>query len=324
MTEVCAALLEVRGLKKHYPIRKGAFGGASGQVRALDGIDLDLHSAETVGVVGESGCGKSTAGKAILRLIEPTAGSIRLNGVELTELGESGMRPLRRQMQVIFQDPYASLNPRMTAERAVGEPLINFGVSAQDARARVAQLFARVGLRKDQLAKYPHEFSGGQRQRLGIARALALNPSLIVCDEPVSALDVSVQAQVINLLKGLQEESGISFLFISHDLAVVRHVSHRVAVMYLGEIVELADKVDLFASPLHPYTLALLASIPDAGRKSTHAKRSVISGDVPSPANPPPGCRFHTRCPLAVARCRDEAPKLRQMAPGHSVACHLV
>lgn len=324
MTQTGTPLLEVRGLKKHYPIRSGAFGRVSGQVQALDGIDLDLHSGETVGVVGESGCGKSTAGKAILRLIEPTAGSIRLNGVELTELGEGGMRPLRRQMQVIFQDPYASLNPRMTAERAVGEPLINFGATAQDARARAAQLFARVGLRKDQLVKYPHEFSGGQRQRLGIARALALNPSLIVCDEPVSALDVSVQAQVINLLKGLQDESGISFLFISHDLAVVRHVSHRVAVMYLGEIVELADKASLFANPLHPYTLALLASIPDARRSSTHAKRSIISGDVPSPANPPSGCRFHTRCPLAVARCRDEAPKLREMAPSHSVACHLV
>ena len=323
MTQVAAPLLEVRGLKKHYPIRSGAFGRTTGQVRALDGIDLDLRSGETLGVVGESGCGKSTAGKAILRLIEPTAGSVKLNGVELTELGESGMRPLRKQLQVIFQDPYASLNPRMTAERAVGEPLINFGAGVAEARDRVAQLFARVGLRKDQLIKYPHEFSGGQRQRLGIARALALNPSLIVCDEPVSALDVSVQAQVINLLKSLQEESGISFLFISHDLAVVRHVSHRVAVMYLGEIVELADKSDLFANPLHPYTVALLASIPDASRKGARDRRSIISGDVPSPANPPSGCRFHTRCPLAVARCRAETPVLRQMAAGHRVACHL-
>jgi peptide/nickel transport system ATP-binding protein/oligopeptide transport system ATP-binding protein len=273
--------------------------------------------------VGESGCGKSTVARSILRLVEPTSGSIRLNGRDITRLGKSEMRPNRRSMQIIFQDPFASLNPRMTAGDIVGEPLTVHGLAVGEAkRKRVAELFEQVGLRPDQMHNYPHQFSGGQRQRICIARALSLGPSLIVCDEPVSALDVSIQAQVINLLIDLQRAHGFSYLFIAHDLAVVAHISHRVAVMYLGRIVEIADKTALFANPRHPYTQALLASVPVANPK---AKRltALLQGDVPSPINPPSGCAFHTRCPYVMERCRLETPRLADVSGQHQVACFL-
>ena len=314
-----AELLEVAGLKKHFPVRQGVFSRVRGWVRAVDGISFSVGHGETLGLVGESGCGKSTAGKTILRLIPATAGSVRLDGEEILALGRRAMHPHRRHLQVIFQDPYASLNPRQTAGEIAGEPLANYGIAREQ---RVAALFERVGLRPEQMRKYPHEFSGGQRQRLGIARALAVGPKLIVCDEPVSALDVSVQAQVINLLVDLQAEFGLSYLFIAHDLAVVEHISHRVAVMYLGEIVELADRVALFRNPLHPYTEALLAAVPVPDPERPR-KRVILSGEVPSPSNPPPGCRFHTRCPYVMERCRAEPPRLREVAPGHFAACHL-
>jgi oligopeptide/dipeptide ABC transporter ATP-binding protein len=318
-----SSLLEVESLVKHYPLKGGLFGGTKGHVHAVDGISFTVARGETLGLVGESGCGKSTAGKVILRLVEPTSGRIRLNGVEITELSPAQLHAHRRHMQVVFQDPYSSLNPKATAGAIVGEPYINYRMfGRRERKERVAALFQRVGLRPDSMAKYPHEFSGGQRQRLGIARALALNPELIVADEPVSALDVSVQAQVINLLVGLQDELGLSYLFIAHDLAVVRHISHRVAVMYLGQIVEMSDTQSLFRDPLHPYTQALLeaAPIPDPSRGR---KRLVLRGDVPSPISPPPGCRFHTRCPFVFDRCRGEAPKLLPKGSGRVVACHL-
>jgi oligopeptide/dipeptide ABC transporter ATP-binding protein len=306
-------MLEVTGLKKYFPLK------GKGMVRAVDGISFGVAEGETLGLVGESGCGKSTAGKAILRLLDPTEGTIRLRGTDITHLDENRMRPHRRTLQVIFQDPYSSLNPRMTAGAIVGEPLRNFGMKSDE---RVAQLFHRVGLSEAQMRRYPHEFSGGQRQRLGIARALALNPALIVADEPVSALDVSVQAQVINLMKDLQDEYRLSYIFIAHDLAVVQHISHRVAVMYLGKIVELAQKKALFAQPRHPYTQALLSAVPQPvpGLKK---KRIILKGDLPSPASPPSGCRFHTRCPYVFDRCRVEEPAYEEQAPGHWAACHL-
>jgi oligopeptide/dipeptide ABC transporter ATP-binding protein len=322
MTE-STTVLEVKDLKKHFPVRKGLFRRAAGRVHAVDGISFTIGEGETLGLVGESGCGKSTAGRAILRLIEPTSGSIRMTGTDITHLGKKELRPYRRQMQIVFQDPFSSLNPRMSAGYIVGEPLQVHGLaSAKERRERVAALFERVGLRAAQMANYPHQFSGGQRQRVGIARALALGPRLIVGDEPVSALDVSIQAQVINLLQDLQQERKLSYLFISHNLAVVEHISHRIAVMYLGRIVEYADTRSIFTRPQHPYTEALLSAVPVPDPKVKRQKR-ILQGDVPSPVNPPAGCHFHTRCPYAVARCKVESPSLREIAPGHHVSCHL-
>jgi oligopeptide/dipeptide ABC transporter ATP-binding protein len=316
-------VLEIRNLKKQFPVRRGFFGRRTGTVHAVDGISFAIRAGETLGLVGESGCGKSTAGKMILKLIEPTAGEIYLNGERIDALSRGAMRRRRSLLQVVFQDPYSSLNPRMRAKDIVAEPLRNFSrLGAHEIDDSVADLFRQVGLRRDQMVRFPHEFSGGQRQRLVIARALALKPKVIVCDEPVSALDVSVQAQVINLLADLQANFGVAYLFIAHDLAVVEHISHRVAVMYLGRIVELAERSALFANPQHPYTQALLSAVPvpDPGAKP---QRLILQGEVPSPMKPPAGCHFHTRCPYAEARCRIETPLLRELSPGHFAACHL-
>jgi peptide/nickel transport system ATP-binding protein/oligopeptide transport system ATP-binding protein len=316
-------LLEVRDLVKHYPTQAGWFGGGGAKVHAVDGVSFWIRGGETLGLVGESGCGKSTTGKLILRLQEPTSGSILWRGRDISRLSQAAMRPVRRELQAVFQDPYSSLNPRIRAADIVAEPLRNFeDMSSATARDRMAQLFERVGLRADQMVKYPFEFSGGQRQRLGIARALSVQPKLIVCDEPVSALDVSVQAQVINLLMDLQQEMHLSYLFVAHDLAVVEHISHRVAVMYLGKIVEIAPKKAIFTGPQHPYTEALLEAVP-VPNPQVRKKRRVLTGDVPSPINPPSGCRFHTRCPYVEERCRREEPPLQQVMPGQWVACHL-
>ena len=316
-------VLEVVSLKKHFVIRKGLLRRAAGHVRAVDGLSFAIGDGETLGLVGESGCGKSTVGRTILRLIEPTAGVIRLGGHDVTHLSRSELRPYRRQMQIIFQDPFSSLDPRMRAGAIVGEPLAVHGVERGKRRAeRVAELFERVGLRSAQMGHYPHQFSGGQRQRIGIARALALSPRLIVADEPVSSLDVSIQAQVLNLMMQLQRELGLAYLFISHNLAVVEHISQRVAVMYLGRIVEYADRTSLFTAPLHPYTELLLSAVP-VPNPSVRRKKRLLQGDVPSPANPPAGCHFHTRCPHALDVCRAQSPPLREVRPGHQVACHL-
>ena len=317
-------LIEVRDLKKHFPVTGGMFSREAAQIRAVDGVSFAIRPGETLGLVGESGCGKSTVGRTVLKLLEPTGGSIRIRGTDVTKLDGQAMLPYRRQMQMIFQDPYASLNPRMSAGQIVGEPLIihALGTPAEQ-RERVASLFERVGLRPELMLSYPHEFSGGQRQRIGIARALALNPHLIVGDEPVSALDVSIQAQIINLLMDLQDELKLSYLFIAHDLAVVEHIAHNVAVMYLGRIVELTDKKRLFEMPLHPYSEALLSAVPIPKANSRRRRRIILTGDVPSPINPPSGCHFHTRCAYAHARCRSEAPPLREVVAKHWAACHL-
>jgi oligopeptide/dipeptide ABC transporter ATP-binding protein len=317
-------VVEVSGLKKHFPITRGLLARSVAWIKAVDGVSFAIHPGETLCLVGESGCGKSTVGKVLLRLLEPTAGTIRLDGEDITHLSIGDMRPHRKRMQMVFQDPYASLNPRMVAGRIVSEPLENYSdITPRDREARVAELFEKVGLRADAMKRFPFEFSGGQRQRLGIARALALNPAVIIADEPVSALDVSVQAQVLNLMMDLQEELGLAYLFVSHDLGVVEHIGHRVAVMYLGRIVELAEKEALFENPLHPYTQALMAAAPIA---DPHVKREriVLQGDVPSPINPPPGCSFHTRCPFAFDRCKVEEPVLKAGADGRMTACHLV
>ena len=316
-------MLEVTDLQKHFPVRKGVFGRINGYVYAVDGVSFTVDAGETLGLVGESGCGKTTVGRTVLRLLDPTQGTIRLDGDDITTLGNQALRAYRRRMQIIFQDPFSSLDPRMSAGDIVGELLGVHGVAkGAERRERVAALFERVGLRTDQLNNYPHEFSGGQRQRLSIARALSLNPELIVCDEPVSALDVSIQAQVINLLMDLQAEFGLSYLFIAHDLAVVEHISDRVAVMYLGRVVEYAETRTLFENPQHPYTESLLAAVPVADPTRSRQRR-LLQGDVPSPVNRPTGCHFHTRCPYATARCREEDPVLKSVAQGHQVACHL-
>jgi oligopeptide transport system ATP-binding protein len=309
-------LLQVRHLVKHFPVE-----GSEDVVQAVDCISFDILMGETLGLVGESGCGKSTVGRCLLRLHEPTSGSITFEGREIVGLPHKDMQRLRREMQIIFQDPYASLNPRMSIMSIVGEPLKIHGVSSkQERQDRVSDLLKKVGLDPKYMLRYPHEFSGGQRQRIGIARALALNPKLIICDEPVSALDVSVQAQVVNLLQDLQQEFGLTYLFISHGLAVVEHISNRVAVMYLGKIVEIADSIELYKRPLHPYTQALLSAIPNPDPKQRR-DRIVLKGDVPTPINPPSGCRFRTRCPIAIEECANVEPKLREIHNGHFAAC---
>jgi peptide/nickel transport system ATP-binding protein len=325
-TSTAAPLLRVRDLRKHYTSPKRWLSPRKPSIQAVDGVSFSVARGETLSLVGESGCGKTTTAKSVLRLVEPSAGSVQLEGEELLTLTPEDMRMRRRDLQIIFQDPYASLNPRLTAGDIVAEPLRNFSMGdAAERRERVQWLFSRVGLRPEAAKKFPHEFSGGQRQRLGIARALALNPKLIVCDEPVSALDVSVQAQVVNLLMDLQAEFGIAYLFVAHDLAVVRHISHRVAVMYLGHIVEIADRDTLFATPRHPYTEILLSAVPVPNPR-TPARRMLLQGDPPSPANPPSGCRFHTRCPMAQAVCKEKAPELTERPASsndsHWVACH--
>ncbi len=316
-------LLRVTDLKKHFPVHRGLLSRVVGQVYAVDGLSFDIARGETLCLVGESGCGKSTVAKTVMRLLAPTSGTVALDGVDISRMGETELRAYRRQMQIVFQDPYSSLNPHLSAGAIVSEPLTNFELaSGQELEQRVASLFERVGLRVDAVKKYPHEFSGGQRQRLGIARALAVKPNLIVADEPVSALDVSVQAQVLNLMIDLQEEFGLAYLFVSHDLAVVEHIGHRVAVMYLGRIVELAANADLFGTPLHPYSEALLAAAP-VPDPELRRERMVLQGDVPSPMTPPSGCHFHTRCPYVRERCRTETPRLQEVKPAHWVACHL-
>lgn len=319
-----APVLELENVQRYFPVRKGLFGGHGGAVKAVDGVSLSLARGETVALVGESGCGKSTLGRMALRLIEPTAGTVRINGIDLTSLSTEALRKQRRAMQIVFQDPFASLNPRMSVFDILAEPIVLHGLAAGSAlTARVYELLGLVGLAPHHAERFPHEFSGGQRQRIGVARALATNPDLVVCDEPVSALDVSIQAQVVNLLQDLQARLGLAYLFIAHDLAVVKHIADRVAVMYLGRIVELAPKEALYATPRHPYTQALLAAAPLPDPMLAAAKRAILQGDPPSPLNPPSGCAFHPRCAHATARCKEETPALRPFSGGATVACHL-
>ena len=321
-TSAAAPMVQVRGLKMHFPIYAGLLRRRAGEVKAVDGVSFDIPAGETLGLVGESGCGKSTCGRAMLRLYEPTAGQVIINGHDVTAVQPEALRKLRPAMQMVFQDPQASLNPRMTVASIIGEPLVEHTkLSKPEQRERIEELLDQVGLNRNFANRYPHEFSGGQRQRIGIARALALNPKFIVCDEPIAALDVSIQAQVVNLLEGLQQRLGLTYLFISHDLSVVRHLCTRVAVMYLGRIVELADTSSLYAAPRHPYTSVLLAALPIADPRQRNRPRQVLQGEVPSPINPPPGCRFHTRCPKATALCREQEPVLAGDA-AHMVACH--
>jgi len=321
-----APLLEVRNLVKHFHVGGGLFGGRAGVVRAVDDVSFSIRRGETLGLVGESGCGKTTTGRCILQLERPTSGQIVFEGRDLTTLGEDELRPVRRKMQVIFQDPYSSLNPRMTVGQIIAEPLAVHGIVPDPAQraGRVRELLGHVGLLSQHARRYPHQLSGGQRQRVGIARALAVEPKLIICDEPVSALDVSIQAQIINLLEDLQAQFGLTYLFVAHDLSVVRHISDRVAVMYLGKIVEITDRKSLYDAPLHPYTKALLSAvpIPDPALEAQR-ERVVLGGEVPSALNPPTGCVFHPRCPIAVDRCRGEVPELREIRPGHRAACIL-
>jgi oligopeptide/dipeptide ABC transporter ATP-binding protein len=318
------SLLSVSGLVKHFPIRRGLLQRQVAAVQAVDGLDFSVRAGETLSLVGESGCGKSTTGRLVARLEEPTAGTILFEGRDISHLGDGKMRPIRRDVQMIFQDPYSSLNPRHTVGKIVGTPFRLQGVEPEGGVKKTVQgLLELVGLNPEHYNRYPHEFSGGQRQRIGIARTLALKPKLIVADEPVSALDVSIQAQVVNLLEDLQEELGLTYIFIAHDLSVVRHVSDRVAVMYLGKIVEIADRASLYDSPMHPYTVALMSAVPVPDTRRRHERERIrLQGDVPSPINPPPACRFHTRCWKAQDVCRNEEPPLAELAPGHRVACH--
>jgi len=318
------SLLEVNNLKVHFPVRHGLFSRVHETVKAVDGVSLKLAAGETLGLVGESGCGKSTLGRAIMRLVAPTAGEIFLDGENLGHLHGQALRTRRRKFQMIFQDPFGSLNPRMTVEDIIGEALDIHGLAdtAAARHKRIVELLQAVGLDADHARRYPHEFSGGQRQRIGIARAVAVEPELIVCDEPVSALDVSVQAQIINLLRDLQQQRGMAYLFIAHDLAVVEHISHRVMVMYLGKIVETAAARDIICTPRHPYTQALISAVPEVD-PDTQRQRILLPGDVPSPIHPPSGCPFHPRCPIAEARCRTEVPPREESIPGHATACHL-